>query len=290
MTEFIADIGSNHNKDLDRCNELIKTAKRIGCWGVKFQLFEAEKLYHSSFPERIEKMKQWELPVSFLCNLKEICEANNIKFGITPFSLEAAAMACLHVDFFKISSYDILRLDLIKACCTKPLIISTGGANRQEIWDILRLFWNRPDYAPMLLHCVSEYPTKPEEVNMYKLDFLKTFGTIVGWSDHTVEEGVIYQAVAKGSDIIEFHLDLEDGLGYESYVGHCWHPDDMERVIYNVRVADVAEGGFGGEGIDKQKIDIMRSWRSDPEDGLRPLKSNRINTEHYSLVEEENGI
>lgn len=276
MTMFIADIGSNHNKDLNRCKELIRQAKEIGCWGVKFQLFEAEKLYHYYFSDKIAKMKEWELPTEFLSKLKNICQNYDIKFGITPFDIGSAKRACLYVDFFKISSYDILRLDLISECSTKPLIISTGGATMEEVQKVSDLFWNRPNYVPVFLHCVSEYPTKPEEVNLIRMEQLKTLGYPVGWSDHTVEEGVIYQAIARGAEVIEFHLDLEDGLGYESCVGHCWTPDEMQRVIYNIRIASVADGCLGNQGIDKQKIENMRSWRADPLDGLRPMQYHRL--------------
>jgi N-acetylneuraminate synthase len=93
----------------------------------------------------------------------------------------------------------------------------------------------------------------------------------VGWSDHTAMPGVIYSAVANGARIIEFHLDL-NGRGYEFQHGHCWLPGQIAEVIKNVRHWEASNIPIG---ISAKKLLDARQQRTDPNDGMRPLKKFR---------------
>ena len=95
-------------------------------------------------------------------------------------------------------------------------------------------------------------------------------GCDVGWSDHTVEPGVIHRAIHRwGASFIEFHLDLE-GEGEEYATGHCWLPDQINPVIRDVQRALGADGNGVKEPSPSELPD--RAWRADPADGLRPSK------------------
>ncbi len=135
---FIAEVSSNHGRDLDRCLAFIDKAAEIGCDGAKFQLFRLDELFApevlAAKPE-VRKRKQWELPVEFLPALADRCREHNILFGCTPFYLDAVEEMLPHVDFFKIASYELLWDDLLAICVgtEKPLVLSTGMATMDEI-------------------------------------------------------------------------------------------------------------------------------------------------------------
>ena len=104
---FISEVSSNHLKNLSRIKKFIKVSKDIGCYGVKFQLFKVDQLFR---PEIIKKYpdilrrKKWELPIEFISQISKECKKNKIKFGCTPFYLDAVDLLKKKVDFFKISS------------------------------------------------------------------------------------------------------------------------------------------------------------------------------------------
>lgn len=89
---FIAEVSSNHHRDLQRCIQFIETAAKIGCQAVKFQLFKIDQLFAPQILEKSEehrRRKDWELPTDFLPELKAACDKNNIQFACTPFYLDA---------------------------------------------------------------------------------------------------------------------------------------------------------------------------------------------------------
>jgi len=269
-TKFICEIGSNHNRDLARTMQLIEKAKDIGAWAVKFQLFKAELLYHKSFTTQIEKMKKWELPLTFIPDIRRKCDELGLKFICTPFHLEAVKFLENYVDFFKIGSYENQWPPLIKAVANtnKPWMLSNGMEDNGG--DVVEKLYNLgvQNKAPFVLfHCNSSYPALAKNCNLDQIsdNLMLMTGIHWGWSDHTVEPGVIYNAIALGAEYIEFHFDLEDGKGFEASVGHCWKPSKITEVIYNVRVGELAEqNNDTGESEAKK-------WRTDPVDGLRPL-------------------
>ena len=280
MTKFIAEISSNHNRSWERTYQLIQEAKRIGCWAVKFQLFEPELLYHSSFTKQIQKMKTWALPKDFIPEIKVVCNDLDIDFGMSVFDLESLEFAKDYVDFLKVGSYELQYLELIKAVAKtgKKWMISTG----MESFDInnfmrhiraaeivTRIMGNPPS---VIFACNSNYPAKPENANLVNINkFQNYFQIPAGWSDHTVHPGVIYKAIACGAEYIEFHFDMriDRQYGVESEIGHCWYPDEIENVIQNVRIGELV-----WQSNDTGESEASK-WRTDPEDGLRPLKKYR---------------
>jgi N-acetylneuraminate synthase len=165
-----------------------------------------------------------------------------------------------------------LRHDLIKACADTglPVIVSAGMAHLSEINAVLKHF-KSPSSKATILHCVSNYPAIPDDCGLSKIQYINHLGYFheVGWSDHTCEPGVIHAAVGKGAQVIEFHFDLSDVKGSEFHYGHCWIPEEIKNLIYDVRMGElaceVADTDFTEE----------RQNRADPSDGLRPMKEVR---------------
>lgn len=281
MITFIAEVSSNHARDLDRSLRFIDKAAEIGCDAVKFQLFRIEQLFAPeilSKSEKHRKRKEWELPLEFLPKLAERCREKNIQFSCTPFYLEAVAQLEPYVTFYKIASYELLWDALLTACAGtgKPVILSTGMATLDEIQHAVKVLREGGCRDLTLLHCTSAYPTPYAEANLAAIETLrKATGCRIGWSDHTVEPGVIHRAIHRwGAEVIEFHLDLE-GKGEEYEAGHCWLPEQIGPVIEQVRKAAAADGTGVKEPVPAELPDRM--WRADPSDGLRPLKPIRKN-------------
>lgn len=267
MVKFIADIGSNHNRDIDRIYCLIKTAKEVGCWAVKFQLFRPDDLYRELTPDRRAELELASLPWEFIPQITKWCKEFDLIFGCTPFSIEAVNYLAPYVDYFKISSYEILRLDLIRECAKheNPIHISTGMANARERYKAIMAAGREYE----IYHCRADYPTKPENCNMMDTLYYRDEDGdrwFNGWSDHSRQPGVIYAAVASGIEFVEFHIDLEDMAGIESKHGHVWPPQDIRKVIYDSSVIDVA---LASEYY-KPYTEEDRNKRADPIDGRRP--------------------
>lgn len=277
--QFIAEVSSNHGKDLERCLEFIDVAGDCGCDAVKFQLFEIKKLFA---PEVLENSAEhrgradWELPTEFLAPIAERCHERGLLFCCTPFDLDAVERLAPFVDFYKVASYELLWDGLLQAVARtgKPVVLSTGMATLPEIVHAVDVLRFAGCDEPALLHCVSAYPTPANEANLAAIESIrKTTGAPVGWSDHTVDPAVVARAVHKwGAETIEFHLDL-DSTGAEFGSGHCWLPDQIRPVIAEVRRAEVADGN----GIKRPAASELadREWRADPSDGLRPLRHVR---------------
>ena len=276
---FVAEVSSNHHRDLERCLEFIRTAAGIGCDAVKFQLFRVRELFAPEALRHDPKLlarEAWELPVEFLPRLARGCVEAGIRFSCTPFYLEAVQELLPFVDFYKVASYELMWDDLLKACARtgKPIVLSTGMATLSEVNHACSILRSAGCRDLTLLHCVSSYPAKPEDCNLAAIASLReSCQCPVGWSDHSVDAGVIFRAVHRwGATMVEFHLDLE-GQGAEFSAGHCWLPEAMRQVIATVRTGMLAEGnGQVGPALSEVK---ERQWRADPEDGLRPLRATR---------------
>jgi sialic acid synthase SpsE len=275
---FIAEVSSNHSSDINRCLEFIDCAANIGCDSVKFQLFKIDQLFAPEILAKSEKhrmRKSWELSLDFLPVLADRCRMKGIQFSCTPFYLAAVDELQPYVDFYKVASYELLWDDLLVACARtgKPVIISTGMANLDEIKHAVKILRNN-NCEPTVLHCTSAYPTPFEEANLSAIETIRNSTNCdVGWSDHTVNPGVIHRAIHKwNAQVVEFHLDL-DGKGDEFKSGHCWLPEEIGPVIRQVKEAQNSDGDGIKEPVPSEIPDLL--WRADPSDGLRPFKAIR---------------
>jgi sialic acid synthase SpsE len=277
--EFVAEVSSNHHRDLNRCLAFIDRAASIGSSAVKFQLFRIADLFAPealAYQTELRQREAWELPVEFLPALADRCRQRGVRFGCTPFYVEAVDTLVPHVDFFKIASYELLWADLLTRCAGsgKPVVLATGMATLDEITHAADTLRRAGCRDLTLLHCISGYPAPAGESNLAAIQTMaQACGCPVGWSDHSVSPAVIYRAIHRwGASMIEYHLDL-DGTGDEFATGHCWLPDQMREVIATVRAGEMADGS--GEKVPAPSERRDREWRADPVDGLRPLRATR---------------
>ena len=227
MTKFISEISSNHNGNLKRSLKMIKLSADIGFDIVKFQLFKIDKLFAKEILDKSKdhrNRKKWELNEKHIPILAKQCKQNKIKFCVTPFYLEAVDVIKPYVDYIKIASYEILWKDLLIKCAKtkKPIIISTGMANMNEVMNAIKVLKKNGANKIIILHCVSNYPAQLSSLNLSAINTIRNkTKLLVGWSDHSAKSLVIYNAIQKWkASYIEMHIDL-DGKGFEYKSGHC---------------------------------------------------------------------
>ena len=220
---FIAEIGSNHLKDLEHTLALIEKLAKNGADGIKFQLFEAERLYlrnTPAFPGEKEPpynvSKAVELPRIWLKELKSCVEKYGADFLCSPFSLEDVdILEEIGVCAYKVASSEINDVVLIKhiAMTKKPIFLSAGMANIADIELAVETVHNSGPCEVFLLQCTSLYPTPPDEVNLNAMNTMKnTFGCEIGFSDHTLGIHISLAAVTLGARVIEKHVTTDRNL------------------------------------------------------------------------------
>lgn len=215
----VAEIGANHEGDLAVAKRMIREAAQAGADAVKFQTYQAEKIIARTEQERFAHFQHLALPAEAFADLAAEAQARKVLFLSTPFDLDAVELLDPLVPAFKIASGDITCLPLIEriAHTGKPIFLSTGMATLEEIAAALNAIRTAAEVGPdtlrervVLLHCVSSYPTAPEEANLRAmLTLRKTFGLPVGYSDHTVGILACLAAASLGACVLEKHFTLD---------------------------------------------------------------------------------
>jgi len=222
----IAELSANHNGSIKRAKEIISSAKKSGADAVKIQTYRPEIItLKSNAPDfRIDEglwagkslFELYEsafLPWEWHANLFEYAKEIGITIFSSPFDNSAVdLLEDLNAPAYKIASFEAIDLELIKyvASTRKPLIISTGMADFDEIREALEAAHEAGASSVALLHCVSGYPAPAEDYNLKTItDMKKQFGVPVGISDHTLDNATAIAAVALGATIIEKHVTLD---------------------------------------------------------------------------------
>jgi len=223
---YIAEIGLNHNGDINIAEKMILAAKKAGADAVKFQTFVPEKMnsiYTRSLLENRHPLEEDREIIDFLSTftfspdqyrrLKETCDRENIVFFSAPFDIESVELLeKTGVPCYKIASSEVTNIPLLRHISKKekPVIISTGMAAEEEIQKAIEALGEHSTIA--LLHCVSLYPAAPEAVNGERVASLKKrFGRDIGYSDHTPGSTASIVAAAMGARIFERHFKLDRG-------------------------------------------------------------------------------
>jgi len=224
---FVAEISANHNGSLTKAKKLIYTAKKFGADAVKIQSYSPSTMTLNSkkFYFKIKKglwknYYLWDLynkaqtPFSWHKELFSYAKKINIRIFSTPFDSTAVEiLQKLDCPIYKIASFELTDLPLIKkvALTKKPIIMSTGMADLNEINDAVKTARKYGCEDLTLLYCVSNYPSKISNFNLNNISFLKKkFKCKVGLSDHSKDNIVAISAVAAGADMVEKHIGLKN--------------------------------------------------------------------------------
>lgn len=214
MVYLIAEVGVNHQGDFNLALEHLRAAKQAGADAVKFQAFRARELASSDYAkDQLDFFAEVELTFAELGRLFDEAQKSDIVFLGTPFDAEAVDfLNQLPVPAFKVSSGDLTNHPLLAhiARTRKPVYLSTGMSNIGEIVDAIGVCRRNGNQEITVLHCVSLYPTPPEQANLLAIRTLRdALDLPVGYSDHTVGIEACLAAVALGATVIEKHLVLD---------------------------------------------------------------------------------
>jgi sialic acid synthase SpsE len=264
---IIAEAGSNHNGKLKQAKKLIDDAKAAGADAVKFQLFKAGNLSADKKSQCL--LKQFEFKREWIEELNKYSQEKNIIFLATPFDKEAVDLLDkINVPAFKIASGDLTDLPLIRYIAKKgkPIILSVGLGSLKEIREALDTIYSTGNKEVAILHCVVDYPTKPEDVNLNIINTLKQFNIPVGFSDHTMEISIPIAAIALGASIIEKHFTTDRKLKGPDH-NYALEPNELKEMIHGIRTV---EKSFGSE-----KKQIIKSERKNFIDARRSIHARR---------------
>ena len=264
-TFIIAEAGVNHNGDLDRAREMIDVACESGVDAVKFQSFIAKELILSNVDlaayqkenlkedgSQFKMLKKLEVPVKKMLGLKEYTEKRGLVFLTTPFDqISLDLLDVCDLDAYKVASTDTTNLMFLRkiAAKGKPILLSTGMTYLTEIEYVLQEL-SEINKDIILLHCTSNYPTPPHEVNLEILKvFREKFGIITGFSDHTQGIGASPYSLMYGAKVIEKHFTLDKTLPGPDHVASL-EPAELRSLVKTTREAEK----FIGQGLKYPSI------------------------------------
>ena len=257
-TFLIAEIGLNHNGSMAMAKKLIDAAIDAGADAVKLQSYKtkyrvAKHGKTSRYVEKVlgveetdyEMLKKYELTKEQTIELFDYAKERTIIFS-APFDLESAdELAELGVDCYKIASFDLVNLPLIRkvASTQKPIIISTGMSYLSEVQDALMEVAKCGNPNVILMQCTSSYPCPPETMNIKAIDTMKQAfnGLPVGISDHVIGDMVSLGAVARGGDIIEKHFTLDKKMEGPDHI-LSMEPKEFAEMRERVKIVEKSLG------------------------------------------------
>lgn len=259
-TLIIAEAGVNHNGSLDLAMQLVDVAANAGADYVKFQTFKSENLVTSNarkavyqqenLPEtddsQLQMLKALELSEADHLALKEYCRSKGIGFLSTAFDLESIDFLHeLGMDLWKIPSGEITNYPFLRkiASFNGRVVVSTGMSDETDIQNaLIALSENGQNLSKVsLLHCITQYPTPMQDVNLKAMLSLKKFTDSVGYSDHTNGIEVAVAAVALGAEVIEKHFTLSRSLPGPDHKASL-EPDELASMIQSIRNIEKALG------------------------------------------------
>ena len=251
---IIAEAGSNHNGSFEQAKRLIDVAAEAGADAVKFQTFRASKLYpksagtsdylQSSKPI-YEIIAEMEMPYEWIPKLADYCHQKSVLFLSSVFDEESANRIDPHVSAFKIASYELTHIPLIRyvAMKGKPVIISTGTANLSEVQETVAEFKKTGNEGLILMQCTAAYPAPLDSLNLRAIRTMKdAFRVPCGLSDHSRDPLVgPLAAVALGANLIEKHFTLSNELPGPDHK-FALEPPELRTMIEKVRQVEQALG------------------------------------------------
>jgi len=270
-TFIVAELSANHNQNFDIAVKTIEAAAKTGADAIKIQTYTADTITIDCDNDyfKIRQGTIWDgktlyqlykeayTPWDWQPKLKEVAEKNGLLFFSSPFDFTAVDfLEKMNVPAYKIASFEITDIPLIEyvAKKSKPIIISTGIADFDDIQLAVETCRNAGNNNISLLKCTSSYPAPVKEINLMTIADLKSkFDVLPGLSDHTMSNAVSIAAVALGARIIEKHFILDKAIGGPDS-SFSIEPKQFSELVNDIRNVEKALGTINYDLSEKAKI------------------------------------
>ncbi len=270
---FIAEIGINHNGDINICKDLIDCAVEAKCDAVKLQKRDINEVYTQEFLD-MPRESPWgktqrdqKLGLEFNQKEYEIidnyCKSKKIEWFASAWDLKSQRfLRNFNLKYNKVASAMIVNIELLKLIAEekKYTFISTGMSDYNDIQKAVDIF--RDNNCPFeLMHTVSTYPMRDEDANLNCIKTLRDrFNCDVGYSGHEVGLAISYAAAALGIKSLERHITLDRAM-YGSDQSASIEPNGLNQLVKAIRKIELAMGD-GEKRIIKEEVPIAKKLRS----------------------------
>ncbi|MBM3106680.1 pseudaminic acid synthase [Pseudomonas sp. V1] len=274
---IIAELSANHNGHLENAIKIIEEAKKAGADAVKLQTYTADTITLNSSAEEFtirgglwngrtlyDLYKEAQMPWDWHRELFEHARKVDITIFSSPFDNSAVdLLETLNAPAYKIASFEAVDLPLIKyaASTGKPLIISTGMADADEISEAIQAARDGGCKELAILHCVSGYPAPARDYNLRTIqDMIYRHGLVTGLSDHTIDNITAFTSVSMGASVIEKHFTLNrDGGGPDD--SFSLEPEELKELCRGAKTAWEALGrvDYGCKSSEVGNVQFRRS-------------------------------
>lgn len=269
---IIAELSANHNGDIDRAYQIMEEAKKAGADAIKLQTYTHETITIDCDTEDFQirgglwdgqtlynLYKNAHMPWEWHKLLFDKAKELDITIFSSPFDFTAVdLLEDLNAPAYKIASFELVDLPLIKrvAQTGKPMIMSTGMANEEEIHEAITTARDNGCKELVILHCVSGYPAPADQYNLRTIaDMSDRFGVLSGLSDHTIDNATAVTSVAMGACLIEKHVTMDrNGGGADD--SFSLEPHELKALCKDTRTAWEALGKVNYERTEAEKGNV----------------------------------
>lgn len=304
-TYIIAEIGVNHNGDMDLAEELISSAKKNGADAAKFQTYNTDSLVTRQTPKveyqkrgssagesHYEMLRKLELTRENHFRLKDFCRKLEIDFISTPYDIDSAKfLKELDIHVFKTASADLVDLPLHNwiAKTGKPCLVSVGMSSLGEIEKVLDIYNQNSNPNVILLHCVSNYPASDKSINMRVLETLKqSFNILTGYSDHSEGCEAAILSLAYGAVVFEKHFTLDKNLPGPDHKASA-NPIEFKTLVNSIRKAEKMLGS-SVKRIQNEESQMAKTSRKSIVMAKDIQKGEIFSMEHLTLKRPGTGL